>query len=169
VDSEFKKLCDHVQSLPYGRNANRHDFSLVISEGRGSCSSKHAFLKQKAEELEIPNVELILAMYRMNDKNTPKIGQVLIQNDLSYLPEAHCYLKIGGQRKDLTSLNSDIKGIIEDVIEEVSISPEQVIDFKIQYHKEYLKNWIKDENIPFSFEEIWTFREQCISNLSLHL
>ena len=41
----FEELIVKVKNLPYGRNANRYDFSLVLSENKGTCSSKHAFLK----------------------------------------------------------------------------------------------------------------------------
>ena len=33
------------------------------------------------------------------------------------------------------------------------------------FHKNFLKKWISDENIPYSLEEIWQIREQCIKDL----
>jgi hypothetical protein len=42
---DFEALIEKVKNIPYGRNSNRTDFSLVISENKGTCSSKHAFLK----------------------------------------------------------------------------------------------------------------------------
>ena len=50
---EFKELIDKIKNLPYGRNANRYDFTLVLSENKGTCSSKHAFLKDFADKNEI--------------------------------------------------------------------------------------------------------------------
>ncbi|MBL4664011.1 MAG: hypothetical protein JKY22_10775, partial [Flavobacteriaceae bacterium] len=43
---DWQMLTKFIQNLPYGRNQNRIDFSLVLSERKGSCSSKHAFLKE---------------------------------------------------------------------------------------------------------------------------
>jgi hypothetical protein len=155
-----------IQNLPYGRNKNRTDFSLVLLEKKGSCSSKHALLKKAADLNGIPNIKLILGIYKMNEANTPKIGRELTKNDLEYIPEAHCFLKINGVRLDLTTANSDIKNIEKDIIQEKEIQPEQVAQFKVDFHKSFLKQWIKKNNILFNFNELWHIREQCIFNLS---
>jgi hypothetical protein len=165
--SNWDELTKFVQALPYGRNANRADLSLVLKEKQGTCSSKHAFLKKVAELNHIPDVKLIIGLYRMNNKNTPKIGTELIDNNLEYVPEAHCYLKLNNQRIDFTSLSSDINNLIGDVIEEQEISPEQVNEYKVQYHQAFVREWITREQIPFTFEEVWKVREQCIANLSM--
>jgi hypothetical protein len=39
-----------AHELRYGRNADRADFRLVLSEGRGICSTKHALLAAVAFE-----------------------------------------------------------------------------------------------------------------------
>ena len=166
MNESFENLCEKVKNLPYGRNANRHDFSLVVSEGQGTCSSKHAFLKQEALRMGVPNVELILGMYRMNNLNTPKIGNILIDKGLSCIPEAHCYLRIDGVPHDFTSSNADFSKLENDIMEEIVIMPEQVVEFKIEYHKNFLREWIEEEKINYSFEEIWQIREQCITNLA---
>lgn len=67
----WNELIKYVKKLPYGRNSNRTDFGLVISEEKGSCSSKHALLKKVADLNNIENVKLILGMYRMSQNNTP--------------------------------------------------------------------------------------------------
>ncbi|WP_282043140.1 hypothetical protein [Winogradskyella flava] len=156
----------HVKSLPYGRNVNRSDVSLVWKEQKGTCSSKHAFLKHVADLNNLPNIELILCMYKMNSINTAKIGSVLSDNQLNYIPEAHCYIKINEERFDYTSINSDFSKIKSDILLEKDIEPHQVADFKVQFHKSYLKDWIVDRCIPLNFERIWEIREQCIANLS---
>ena len=46
-------LLDYIKNLPYGRNSNRTDFSLVFTEHKGTCSSKHALLKQLADTNKI--------------------------------------------------------------------------------------------------------------------
>lgn len=162
----WSNLLDWTQKLPYGRNENRRDLKLVISEEKGTCSSKHAMLKKVADLNQIANVNLILGIYKMSEKNTPKIGDELTENSLEYIPEAHCYLEIDGERKDFTSPASNFETIKDDVMKEISIEPEQVTDFKVTYHQSFLKQWIEDEKIPFSFEDIWRIREQCIENIS---
>ena len=42
------------------------------------------------------------------------------------------------------------------------IEPFQVVDFKVNYHKEFIKKWLIENDIKFTFDEIWTIREQCI-------
>ncbi len=162
----WSELIDFVKHLPYGRNSNREDLSLVIKEGRGTCSSKHALLKTIADHNKVENVRLILGMYRMNHLNTPKIGTVILQAGLDYIPEAHCYIKINNQRVDITNSNSDIEKLTGDIMYEMEINPTQVGTFKVEYHKEYLKNWISENEIELDFDSVWKIREQCIKRLS---
>lgn len=161
----WEELIDHVRSLTYGRNANREDFSLVLKEEKGSCSSKHALLKSIALENDFSNVKLLLGIYRINGRNTRGISTVLDKYKLSFIPEAHCYLSVDGQKLDCTFPNSSFETIQNDLLEEVEIQPEQVVQFKIDYHQNFLKQWITNNTIPYSFEEIWKIREACIHQL----
>lgn len=163
----WQDLTTRIKALPYGRNENRKDFSLVWTEQKGTCSSKHAFLKYVANLNAIPNVKLILGMYKMNHLNTPKIGDVLTKQSLDYIPEAHCYLKTNGEFVDYTSSSSDFNRIKNDILLEKEIEPHQVAEFKVDFHKAYLRNWIKTNDIIFSFDDIWKIRELCIANLTL--
>lgn len=165
VDTWTKAL-EYIQSLPYGRNANRKDYDLVLQEKKGTCSSKHALLKAIADLNQIPNVKLILGLYKMNEANTPNIGKEISKAQLAYIPEAHCYLQMNGKRMDVTSSHSEFSKIEKDILLEKEILPEQVADFKVDFHRNYLKNWIAENNIPYSFDEIWAMREACIKNLS---
>jgi hypothetical protein len=162
----FETLIEKVKNIPYGRNANRYDFSLVLSENKGTCSSKHAFLKDFADNNRIQNVKLYIGIFKMNEVNTPKIGDLLSNNKIEYIPEAHCYLKINQVPVDVTTVDSFYDKIKQDIVEEIEITPNQVSDFKVTYHKAFLKNWIKETNQNNTFEEIWEIREQCISKLS---
>lgn len=162
----FETLIEKVKNIPYGRNANRYDFSLVLSENKGTCSSKHAFLKDFADNNRIENVKLYIGIFKMNETNTPKLGDLLSNNKIEYIPEAHCYLKINQIPIDVTSVDSFYDKIKQDIVEEIEITPNQVSDFKVAYHKAFLKNWIKETNQNNTFEEIWEIREQCISKLS---
>jgi hypothetical protein len=38
---DWSGLLDFVKALPYGRNANREDLSLVLKEGQGTCIYKN--------------------------------------------------------------------------------------------------------------------------------
>jgi len=154
-----------VQCFHYGRNSNRNDLNLVWYERKGSCSSKHAFLKHVADLNNIPNVQLTLAFYRMNEKNTPGIGQVLIENDLSFIPEAHCYLKVNGEELDITNIHSDFNRYKDDIIESKEIQPNDVIENKVIWHKQFIQHWMKETRQPKSFDELWSIREACIEKL----
>ena len=162
----FKELIDRVKNIPYGRNANRHNFSLVLSENKGTCSSKHAFLKDFADKNQIENVKLYIGIFKMNETNTPKIGNLLSINNLRFIPEAHCYLKVNNVPIDATTSESFYDKIKDEIIVEIEIEPVQVNEFKVQYHQEFIKKWKMENNINLSFDEIWKIREQCINNLS---
>ncbi len=108
--SDWQELVQVIQSLPYGRNANRHDLGLVLKENKGTCSSKHAFLKAVADENSM-DVNLLIGIYKMDSANTPLIADALDDYELDFIPEAHCYLKIGEKRLDYTSSTSSFKKI----------------------------------------------------------
>lgn len=164
--SSWNELTEFIKNLPYGRNKNRTDLRLVLSEKKGTCSSKHALLKSIADLNKVPNIDLVIGIYRMTESNTPKIGTELTNNSIDYIPEAHCYLKINGKRTDLTTKKSKFQKIEQDIIQEKEIEAEQVAKFKVDYHKEFLKNWLKDNNSKFDFDQLWRIREKCIENLT---
>ncbi len=160
------QLLAYIRAIPYGRNANRTDVSLVLSEHQGTCSSKHALLKTVADHNMIV-VDLMMGMYKMDQENTPKIGTILKENHLEYIPEAHCYIRQGLYTIDVTSSQSDFDRIKNDILLEQIITPDQVGVYKIDFHKNYIKEWIKKEQFDFSFDAVWTIREACIQNLSV--
>ena len=164
--NSWENLISHVQLLPYGRNSSRSDLSLVIIEGKGTCSSKHAFLAKVAAENHLEEVQLFIGIYKMNAINTPGIGASLQQHKLDYIPEAHCYLKIEGVSKDFTSAASNFSNIEQELMEEIEITSSQVVNFKIAYHQKFLRKWLVDQDIHLNFEELWSIREQCIENLT---
>ena len=163
---KFDELIEKVKHIPYGRNTNRYDFSLVLSENKGTCSSKHAFLKDFADKNNIGNVKLYIGVFKMNETNTPKLCNILSKSNIAYIPEAHCYLKINGIPVDVTTTDSFYEKIRNEIIEEIEINPNQVSDFKVQYHQEFLKKWIIESDQKNTFEEIWKIRERCILKLS---
>ncbi|MEZ4853372.1 hypothetical protein [Flavobacterium sp.] len=165
----FKELIEKVKQIPYGRNSNRTDFSLILTENKGTCSSKHAFLKDFADKNDIENVKLYIGIFKMNEQNTPKIAPILSQNKLDYIPEAHCYLRVNTEVIDVTTQNSLFETIKNDILEEIEIQPEQVIDFKVNYHQDFLRNWLKTSHQTKTFNEVWKIREECITKLSTNI
>src|SRR5215510_7093760 len=97
----YRSAARYLHALPYGRNADRADFRLVLSEKRGTCSTKHALLAALGIEQRIA-VELTLGIYDMDERNTPGVGRILSAHGLDRLPEAHCYLRYAGRRVDIT-------------------------------------------------------------------
>ena len=163
--TSWVNLVEFIAALPYGRNENRYDHSLVLTEQKGTCSSKHAFLREIAIENNQENIKLILGLYKMDNQNTPRIGDELVKNSIDYIPEAHCYLKIGDKRVDITTESSSFTKIEKSLIKEIEIQPNQVSEFKVNYHKNYLKDWISENNISYNFNELWAIRENCIKNI----
>ncbi|WP_291727803.1 hypothetical protein [Bernardetia sp.] len=172
--TDWNQLTKYIQNLSYGRNTNRHDLTLVLTEQKGTCSSKHAFLKKVADLNGVENIKLYIGIYKMNPSNTPKMGNILSENEfdyeLDYIPEAHCYLKINGVEYDFTHPFSDFEKLRYDILEEIEIEAEQVSEFKVKYHQDFLREWITKQNeivdIVINFEAVWKLREQCICNLS---
>ena len=162
----WNELTEFIKNLPYGRNKNRTDLGLVLSEQKGTCSSKHALLKNIADLNSIPNIDLVIGIYRMTESNTPKIGTELTDNSIEFIPEAHCYLKINENRIDFTSEQSEFKKIEKGIIQEKLIEPNQVANFKVDYHKKFLKDWLNETKSKFGFDQIWRIREKCIENLT---
>jgi hypothetical protein len=57
---DFAGAALHVLGLPYGRITDRSRFWLVLEEGRGTCTTKHATLAELAREQGI-HVQLMRA------------------------------------------------------------------------------------------------------------
>jgi len=163
----FNQASIFVRQLAYGRNADKNNLASVFTDNCGTCSTKHALLKKLADENNFEKVKLIVGLFQMNKKNTPEISETLQKNQLEYIPEAHCYLKFEDQIIDLTKINSKPTDFLDDLIEEIEISPEQITDYKVNYHKNYIVTWLdKNEQINLSLNDIWIIREQCIQDLA---
>ena len=97
----YREAARLVYRLPYGRTSSRDNPMAVLTEGRGTCSTKHALLAELATEQRLPLV-LMLGIYLMNERNTPGVDRVLARHGLAEIPEAHCYLMNDGLRVDVT-------------------------------------------------------------------
>lgn len=140
----------------------------MFTDGCGTCSTKHALLKTLAVEQSIHAMTLCLGLFKMNGLNTPPIARTLATYQLDYLPEAHNYLRWGETRLDYTNAHSSPADFENDLIVEMSILPSQITDFKVQLHKDFLKQWLLDNpDIHWSLDELWAIRERCIADLSV--
>lgn len=161
--STFEEACNYVKTIPYGRNTDKLDIYCVLNENKGTCSTKHTLLKRLADENGQPDIELVMGIFRMNAQNTPQTMKVLSEYSLQYIPEAHNYLKHNGSVIDCTTTKTlDFQ---PDLLEESIIEPEQITNYKVAYHKQFLSEWLKTVEVPYKLDEIWAIREKCIAAL----
>lgn len=165
--TDFRAAGRCLHHLPYGRNVDRSNFLLVLPEGRGTCSTKHALLAELAHEQDLPIV-LALGIYEMHERNTPGSGVVLDKYGLQCIPEAHCYLRYGGVRIDITRSGTEPTEPIGRFLHEEAIIPAQIGDYKVQLHQQFLRSWMANANVVGgrSFAEVWKIREECILALA---
>lgn len=163
--TDFHAACFHVQNLKYGRILNPSDFTLVLRENQGTCSSKHGLLALLAEENVQNDMHLMVGIFLMSAETHPVVGPILAQNSLKSIPEAHAYFRYDGKRYDFTAKGKSIETIEPFIVREQRCDPNQMIEWKPMIHKHYLEGWLKRQNLSFTIEEIWKIREACISVL----
>jgi hypothetical protein len=157
-----------VRSLPYSRNTDKTNPATVFTDKCGTCSTKHALLKALADENQINGVKLFIGIFRMNGENTPRVKTTLTRNRLPYIPEAHCYLRYLNQIIDCTTENSKGPDFEYELMEETEIVPSEISDFKVNYHRAFLSQWLKSNMFPgMTPDLLWNVREQCIRDLSV--
>jgi len=161
----FQKAVQYVHQLPYRRNSERANYRLVLPEKCGVCSTKNALIAKLAQEQNI-DMQLMLAILNMTPTNMPKLADILTKHQLPYLPEAHNYLLYQNQRPDLTFPDQLRRLSPRAVLLEHAIDPDDIGEYKIQFHEKYLKKWLKEENLPYTLEEMLKIREACIEALS---
>ena len=165
--TSFHQAIDYVQNLEYGRNSNKDDLATIFTDKKATCSTKHALLKQLCISHEVHEVKLFVGIFKMSAVNTPLVGETLLSNQLSYIPEAHTYLKYMGHYYDFTTKNSSSNDFVDDLLFEAEIQPNEINRDKIQLHQDYLAKWLDNNtSVKLSLDEIWSIREQCIINLS---
>lgn len=162
----FGRATLFISNLPYGRNSDKEDVSCLFYEQKGTCSTKHAALKQLADENGLYKLKLMLGIFRMHAGNTPEIAATLAQYGLHYIPEAHMYLRYRNNILDCTK-NTSSSDFEHELLMEKEMQPSGIYLPKIALHKQYLQTWLSNEpDVPFSLDEIWCIREQCIRDLS---
>src|SRR5207249_9809588 len=137
---DFAGAARYLLNVPYGRITERSRFWLVLREGRGTCTTKHALLAELAREQDI-DVSLILGIYEMNERNTPGVGRVLRKYGLESIPEAHCYLAHKGGGIDITGVPAGAE-LIDSFLHEEPITVDQIGAYKNDRHERVLRVWI---------------------------
>lgn len=108
----------------------------------------------------------MLGIFKMKGSYNKKLIPVLEKYGLNEMPEAHNYLRINGEIKDFTTNKSSAEDFRNDLVKEIEINPDQITDFKVEYHRNFLKDYLSNNpEIPYTLEEFWTIREECIEVL----
>lgn len=136
---DFRAAGRSLHLLPYGRNADRSDSRLVLPEGRGTCSTKHALLAELAREQQLA-IFLTLGIYEMSERNAPGVGVVFSRYGLRCIPEAHCYLTYRRIRIDITHSSSEPTEPIDRLLYEETILAEQIGNYKVELHQRFLRD-----------------------------
>lgn len=157
---DYRAAARFIRDLPYGRTSDRSDYRLVLEEGRGTCSTKHALLAALAREHDA-GIELRIGIYLLDGKNTPGTAPVLRRHGLPALPEAHCYLASRNKRVDVTGVEGTT---IEGFLHEEVIDPDQIGPYKVRLHGDFLRSWARRRRLDP--ERVWRVREECIDALS---
>lgn len=157
-------LLKWVKALPYGRNTERAQYQLVLSENRGTCSTKHALVKAVAIENDWQDVDLYIGFFFMDAFLFPKLKEVLESSKIEGIPEAHTFLVIDGEYTDVTGLSSPINE--NEIVDEIEIQPEGIGDLKVSIHKGFIEDWAEEEKINLPLDQLWAIREACIVALS---
>ncbi len=165
---DFHAALDYVRDIPYGRTTNKKKLELVLTENRGTCSTKHAILTELASENGYPDIQLMVGIYKMCADNTVGVGKVLEEYGLDHVPEAHSYIVYQQRRYDFTRNIQSDKSPFDSLIEELPIRTDQISDFKNEYHRTYLTKWLKSHKLRgrWNVDKIWKVREDCIRELS---
>lgn len=162
---DFIEASSYVKQLPYRRNKDKNNPSTVLDERCGTCSTKHALLKRLADENGHSELKLMLGIFKMDGCNTTVIEPMLKKHRLKYIPEAHNYLKVDSDILDFTGLPMSGKELADKLLTEIEITPDQITEYKVGYHRDYLAKWLVDEDLPYSLDEFWQIREECIKEI----
>lgn len=161
----YHEAVNWARQLPYGRNSDRTDYRCVFSEGKGTCSTKHAVLAALAQEYAQP-IKLKMVICKLDENLDPNVRPFLDLIDAKYFPEAHCFLACRLGRLDITFPGQSPFPKVE-ILEEFFLSPEDIGERKQQLHHDYIKKWMKIAiSKDLTFDDLWNLREKWIESLS---
>ena len=159
----FSELAEHVRALPYRRVESR-DAAVVLRECCGTCSTKHRLLALVAHESGRLEVQLTVGIYEMSERNTPQVAGVLRRAALPFIPEAHCYLTVHGERLDFTGLPAAAASPFDSLLSERCVLPGELPSMKNAWHREFLDRWAHARGLLA--DDVWSTREACIARLA---
>lgn len=157
----LRDAAQRIWGLPYGRTSDRADYALVLTEHRGTCSTKHALVAALAAEVG-GHVQLVIGIYEMNEDNTPGVGSVLQQARLPAIPEAHTFLRTEHGAIDLTWPGRTPER--PPMMSETVIQPGDIGAVKEGLHRAALHSWA--ESAGHDTEAAWVVREACIAAMA---
>ena len=159
---DFYSACEYVKNIPIGRNTSRNNFTLILEENIGTCSTKHALLNLLAEENNQNDIELMFGIYLISPETHSQLTKLFEEKGLVNLPESNCFLRYKGKRYDFTSQYNILNLIETKIVREQRIEPNQVGEWKEKIHQDYLMRWLKRKpELTISLDEIWKIREEC--------
>jgi hypothetical protein len=164
----FSEACKYLSEIPYGRNTNRENPLSPLLEHKGTCTTKHHFLAQLAYENDFNDIEIMIGVFKMDGIYAPKLIPILHQFDLTYIMEAHTYLRFEGKIFDYTSKYSNENMYFrKSLIHEIQVDISQLGDYKNMIHQLYLDHQSKSKSNKknYSLTELWNIREMCIKVL----
>ena len=144
--------------MPYGRNSDRSDYRLVFDEEIGACSTKSALVKAVAVENGWDNVKLCLGIFMLSEKTHPLLKNSLKEGGIDAIPEAHTYLKINNEIRDVTGLEDGNESFEKSLQMEMEISPDKIGTFKVNWHKAQLVAYAFENGM--SPNNLWEIREK---------
>lgn len=162
----FSEALEWTHQLPYSRNSDRADYTLIFSEGCGTCSTKHAALAALCRENGI-EAQLQVAICKLDTELDPNVASFLDELGVGFFPEAHCYLRYADRDIDAT-FPDQLPTLKAKVLQSFPIEPEQIGQHKLTLHHEFLAYWLVEQKLDkrFTFDEVWRLREEWIASLS---
>ncbi|PRD46082.1 hypothetical protein [Sphingobacterium haloxyli] len=127
----FHEACLFVINLPYKRNTDKENPKAIFIDKCGTCSTKHALLKQLRMEHDMDDIKLVIGVFEMNGINTPQILDTLTKYELEFIPEAHTYLKYQNECFDFTKAGSSPTDFMDYLMFEKEILPKQINKYKV--------------------------------------
>lgn len=159
----FWNAFEYVKHLKYGRISNKQVPFLVLTEKKGTCSSKHNVLKMLADENDFDKIILMLCIFKMNKDNTPEISNIIEKYGIDFIPEAHNFLMFNNKVYDATKNFSSGKVPTDDIIISKPVQLAYNIKHKEDFHKEYILD--NSEMWKYHPKKMWSIREEAINSI----
>src|SRR5512145_1644905 len=92
------------------------------------------------------------------------VAAVLSSASLPFIPQAHCYLTVHGERLDFTGLPAGAAAPFDSLLLERVALPGELPSIKNSLHREFLGSWAQAHGLLA--DDVWSAREACIAALS---